>query len=114
MVGDLDYSLIRNDKTELSDKELKYIYHDGLVVVAYIQEQIELEHNNISNIPLTKTGYVRRYVRNECLYDGSHSKNSSKYLKYRKIINSLTITSVNEYLQIKNGDFQPRAAIHII
>ena len=103
MVGDLDYSLIRNDKTELSDKELKYIYHDGLVVVAYIQEQIELEHNNISNIPLTKTGYVRRYVRNECLYDGSHSKNSAKYLKYRKIINSLTITSVNEYLQTKNG-----------
>ena len=104
MNGDLDYSLIRNDKTPLSDTEWKYIYHDGLVLVAYIQEQIELEHNNITNIPLTKTSYVRRYVRNECLYEkGSHSKNTHKYLKYRKIIKSLTITSVNEYMQIKNA-----------
>ena len=49
MNGDLDYSKIRNDKTPLSDAEWKYIYHDGLVVTAYIQEQIELEHNNITN-----------------------------------------------------------------
>lgn len=102
MDGDLDYSLIRNDKTKLTDKEWKYIYHDGLVVVSYIQEQIEKE-KGIMNIPLTKTGYVRRYVRNECLYDGSHSKNTGKYLKYRKIIKSMTITSVNEYRQVKNA-----------
>lgn len=102
MVGDLDYKLLRHSKTTLSDKEWKYIYNDGLVVMSYIQQQIEIEGNNISNIPLTKTGYVRRYCRNECLYEGSH-KNSAKYLKYRKIIKSLTITSLNEYKQLKRA-----------
>lgn len=103
MVGDLDYSKIRHSETELTYKELRYIYHDSLVVVAYIQECIENEDNSIVNIPLTKTGYVRRYVRNKCLYDGNHNKNTSKYLKYRKIIKSLTISSVNEYMQVKNS-----------
>ena len=103
MVGDLDYSKIRHSNTYLSDTEWKYIYHDGLVVVAWITERIEEEKNNITNIPLTKTGYVRRYCRNKCLYDGSHNKNTSKYLKYRKIINSLTITSKEEYFQLKRA-----------
>ena len=103
MDGDLDYSKIRHNETELTPVEWKYIYHDGLVVVSYIQEQIENERNNITNIPLTKTGYVRRYVRNNCLYDGSHRKNCSKYLAYRKMIRPLTIGSVNEYIQVKNA-----------
>ena len=102
MVGDLDYSLVRTEATPLTDAEWKYIYHDGLVVVAFIQECIENEGNNISNIPLTKTGYVRRYCRNKCLYDGNH-KNSSKYLKYRKIIKSLTISGEAEYKQLKRA-----------
>ena len=44
MDGDLDYSLIRNDKTKLSDKEWKYIYHDGLVVVSEVFRDGELIH----------------------------------------------------------------------
>lgn len=103
MVGDLDYSKIRHSTTPLTDKEWRYIYNDGLVVVAYIQECIENENNNITNIPLTKTGYVRRYCRNACLYDGSHSKNTGKYLKYRNIIKSLTISSADEYFQLKRA-----------
>ena len=103
MVGDLDYSKIRHSKTPLTDAEWNYIYHDGLVVVSYIQQCIENEKNNITNIPLTKTGYVRRYCRNMCLYDGQHNKNTSKYLKYRSIIKSLTISSVEEYKQLKRA-----------
>lgn len=102
MVGDLDYSKIRTSSTPLTDKELKYIYHDGLVLVAYIQELIEAEHNFIGNIPLTKTGYVRRYCREKCLYGGNR-KDSSKYLKYRTMMKSLTITSVEEYFQLKRA-----------
>lgn len=102
MVGDLDYKLARHSQTPLTDKEWKYIYNDCLVVMSYIQQQIELEDNNISNIPLTKTGYVRRYCRNKCLYEGTH-KNSHKYLQYHKIIKSLTITSFNEYKQLKRA-----------
>ena len=62
MVGDLDYSLMRHEKTELTDKELKYCENDVRVVMAYIKERIEAD-GNITKIPLTKTGYVRKYCK---------------------------------------------------
>lgn len=102
MSGDLDYSLLRHSKTPLTDKEIGYILNDGLVVMAYIQERIE-DDGNITKIPLTKTGYVRNYCRNMCLYDGSHKKNVQKYIKYHNIMNSLQIRSVNEYKQLKRA-----------
>lgn len=102
MVGDLDYSLPRHSKTPLTDKEWKYVYNDSLVVMSYIQQCLEREGNNIANIPLTKTGYVRRYCRNECLYEGSHRK-SHKYLDYRNKIKALTITSLEQYNQCKRA-----------
>lgn len=102
MVGDLDYSLLRHSETPLTEKEWKYVYNDGLLLMSYIQQCIENEGNNISNIPLTKTGYVRRYCRNECLYEGSHRK-SHKYLEYRKLVKALTITSLEQYNQCKRA-----------
>ena len=102
MVGDLDYSLPRHSKTPLTEKEWKYVYNDSLVVMSYIQQCIEREDNNIGNIPLTKTGYVRRYCRNACLYEGSHRK-SHKYLEYRNKIKALTITSLEQYNQCKRA-----------
>ena len=104
MVGDLDYKKLRSPITPLTDVEWNYVDHDVLVLMSYIQQTIEYEHNNITNIPLTATGYVRRYCRNNCLYDAgkSHTK-STKYLKYRNIIKSLTITSIEEYNQCKRA-----------
>lgn len=63
MVGDLDYSLIRHSETPLTPTELGYCYHDVKVMLCYIQEKIEQE-GDITRIPLTKTGYVRRYCKN--------------------------------------------------
>lgn len=65
MVGDLDYSLIRTPLTPLSEKELKYCENDVRVVLAYIAEKIE-QDGDITRIPLTNTGYVRRYCRERC------------------------------------------------
>ena len=65
MVGDLDYSLIRTPLTPLSEKEWKYCENDVRVVLAYIAEKIE-QDGNITKIPLTNTGYVRRYCRERC------------------------------------------------
>lgn len=93
--GDLDYSLIRNYKTPLTEKELSYCVNDVLVVTAYIQELIERE-GDITKIPLTKTGFVRRACRNSCLYEGNHKKNTDKFHKYRNFIKPLSLT-VDEY-----------------
>lgn len=91
MVGDLDYSLLRNSKTPLTDAELGYCFNDVLIVTAFINEQIN-EYETICNIPLTQTGKVRRYVRKECF----------KNKKYRFMIEKLTIEKV-EYLMLQNA-----------
>ena len=96
LVGDLDYRLIRHNKTELSPKEEQYIINDVLVVMAHIQEQIE-NYGDILKLQLTKTGYVRKYLRDCCLYDGNHKKNGYKYIKYMKFMNMCKITSELEY-----------------
>lgn len=101
MVGDLDYSLPRHSRTPLTDKELKYCINDVRVVMAYIQERIEKD-GDISRIPMTKTGYVRNYCRNCCMYEGSHKKNALKFLGYRRIMNALHITP-EEYRQLKRA-----------
>lgn len=103
MVGDLDYKLIRHSDTPLTDKEMGYILNDGLVVMAYIQEEIENNHNNITLLPLTKTGKVRKYVRKNCLYKGKHEKNSYKFIKYHNMMKAIPICSVNEYEQLKRA-----------
>lgn len=113
MVGDLDYSLMRHEKTELTDKELKYCENDVRVVMSYIKERIEAD-GNITKIPLTKTGYVRKYCRDSCLYEGSHKHNTQKFLTYRKLMQSLTLTP-DEYKQAKRafmGGFTHASALH--
>ena len=84
LTGDLDYKLLRNEKTVLSETELKYCYNDVLIVTAYIKEQAKL-YGKLNKIPLTNTGRVRRYVRKECF----------KNKKYPVMIhNSLTLSPV--------------------
>lgn len=66
MDGDLDYSLIRNSVTPLTEKEWKYCENDVRVLSAYIQEKIETD-GDITSIPLTNTGYVRRFHEGQLL-----------------------------------------------
>ncbi len=91
LVGDLDYTLLRNSKTPLTEQELAYCVNDVLIVTAYIAEQIT-EWGDIENIPLTQTGKVRRFVRNKCFENP----------KYRFLIQKLTIDRT-EYLLLKNA-----------
>ena len=94
MVGDLDYDLVRHSSTPLTDKEWGYILNDGLVVMAYIQELIE-KNGTIKDIPLTKTGFVRRLCRDNCL------KGDNKF-RYSKLIKNLTM-SLEDYKQLKQA-----------
>ena len=107
LVGDLDYDLIRHSKTPLTNKEKGYIFNDGLVVMCYIQEQIESHGNNITRIPLTKTGEIRNLCRKNCLYGGnsSHKKNTGTYRDYHRFMLGTSIRSVEEYLQLRTRVF---------
>ena len=92
-VGDLDYNLKRHCETPITEKEWGYIINDVLVVMAYIQEEIE-RLGDITKLPLTNTGYVRQLCRDNCL---SHPKNKYEYFR---IINNLRLT-VDDYKQCK-------------
>lgn len=81
-VGDLNYDLIRTPETPLTSAELHYCEQDIRVLVQYIREKI-ISDGDITKIPLTNTGYVRRYVRDKCFED----RNS-----FLKLIDGLTMT----------------------
>lgn len=103
LVGDLDYSLVRTHHTPLTEKELNYCENDILVILSYIKEQIE-QYTDISKIPLTNTGRVRNYVRNNCYYTNpNHRKtNKGKYSRYSRIMKDLTL-DLDTYKQCKRA-----------
>lgn len=102
LVGDLDYRKIRTSKTPLTWQELHYCINDVKVVMCYITEQIEIEGNSITRIPLTKTGYVRRYVRGVCFGSEIKDKKKRNFCRYDYInmIKALTLEP-DEYLMLK-------------
>lgn len=98
-VGDLDYEVIRHSATPLTEKEIGYCVNDVKVVMAYVEELIE-QYDSITKLPLTNTGFVRNYVRNECFTDGT--KKSFKRLNYMSLMKTMTLTN-EEYKQLKRA-----------
>lgn len=96
MIGDLDYNVKRNSKTPLTEKELRYCLHDVTVLTAYIYEQIKM-YGDVTNIPMTNTGRVRRYV----LEHTRQTEDIETNEKYAEIIDSLTIEP-EEYKMLKS------------
>lgn len=99
MVGDLDYSLFRHSATPLTEKEKGYILNDGLVVMAYIKEEMESHGNDITKLPLTKTGEVRKLCRTYCY--PQHDLDG--YYDYRDIMLHAQIKSTDEYMEMKRA-----------
>lgn len=105
MSGDLDYDKIRLPAdpvtgfagTPLTSVELGYCLNDVRVVSAYIRERIESD-GGITHIPLTKTGYVRKYCR-EHIYNDNESKG---YKEYRDLVLKLTMEP-EEYIINREG-----------
>lgn len=103
MVGDLDYSLIRHNETELTTEELQYCINDVLIVTQYINEQIE-EYGDITRLAMTQTGKVRNYVKNVCFQD----------VNYKYWIKTLTLSTL-EYKKLQlcySGGFTHSNAIN--
>lgn len=101
LTGYLDYSLPRHSKTPLTEKEIAYCVNDVKVVMAYIMERIR-QDGGISKLPLTKTGYVRKYCRDACFYGTGEEKDKNKRSRYRELIKSMTIEPA-EYKQMKRA-----------
>lgn len=103
MEGDLDYSLIRHQSTQLTEKELGYCSNDIEIILAYINEQIA-QYEDITKIPLTNTGRVRKYVKDACYYTSSNHRKSNrgKYQRYRQIMSDLTLDK-STYIQLKRA-----------
>ena len=102
LVGSLDYSLKRSPVTKMTSDEIQYLVNDNLVVAAYIKEQIEHE-KYIHKIPLTCTGYCRRFVRKNCLYGPVFKNWQKQFRNYHNFIKALKIRSIEEYKQLKRA-----------
>ena len=93
-VGDLDYSLIRNSKTTLSELEMSYCISDVVILNNYIQEEKENFGFEYILENLTKTSKVRTDMRMNCFF--SYDEKTGQYtLKQqdRKFIKSMKLTS---------------------
>lgn len=88
LLGDLDYSKPRHRQTPLMDSEKEYTYNDVIIITAYIDECIEAE-GSIVGIPLTATGYVRRYTRKKCLRNNASYFHTIQNLKITPEIYSM-------------------------
>lgn len=100
-VGDLDYNLNRHTNTPLTDKEKQYCVNDVIVVMNYIQEQLE-DLGGILKIPLTKTGFVRKYCRKHCLYTKKGRRTMPNY-RYISLMQDLKITSLDEFEMLQRA-----------
>lgn len=101
LVGNLDYNKVRTYETPLSENELEYCANDIIIVVDYIHEQID-EYKSITKIPLTNTGRVRSYTKDQCYYNGKKHKGNNQYRRYRNYITRLTLEA-DEYDMLKDA-----------
>lgn len=86
LIGELDYNLIRHNKTPLTEQELKYCENDCLVVYYYIKYELET-YEELNKIPITSTGHVRKELKNIVLND----------FKYRRIVSKAINTNPHIY-----------------
>lgn len=102
-LDDFDYKKVRSPETPLTDREILYCINDVKIVVAYIAEFFYRDFK-VNAIPLTKTGFVREYVRKQCYYDNKTDKKDKKFTKqrYLRFIHSLSLTT-EDYITCKKA-----------
>ena len=86
LVGSVDYNIKRHSQTILTEEDYNYVMRDTDVVVEGIRQEIK-DNGDISKIPYTKTGYVRRACRESTIKIDEN---------YRRLVQNMTMT-VDEY-----------------
>lgn len=69
-----DYRKLRTPDTELSVFEKYYAACDVLGLYEAIHSKMDKDGDTTATIPMTSTGYVRRYCRNMCMADKGYRK----------------------------------------
>lgn len=101
LVGDLDYSLVRHSQTPLTAQELTYCENDVLIITAYIAEQIN-QYGDITKIPMTNTGRVRKFVRQNCLRDQKSKGGKTIGKRYRELMTECSLM-LDSYIYCKQA-----------
>lgn len=73
MKGDLDYSLLRNSQTELTDKEKTYCYNDVKILDELCYVAFDMYECKGKPIPMTQTGIIRGMCK-EAVQQGGKRK----------------------------------------
>ena len=92
----LEYRGMRHSKTPLTDLELMYQLNDVRVVSNYIYEKGKRRRYGIPNILMTKTGYVREFLRSRTV--NAPDRNTRQH--FRNWMKELTLDPM-EYLQAR-------------
>ena len=81
LVGNLDYDILRNSKTILTDKELAYCENDILVLYHYIKLELQT-YLRIDKIPMTSTGKVRKQLMELIHKDFTYKRKMRESINY--------------------------------
>ena len=74
--GDLDYSIPRNSQTPLTDQEKQYCINDVVILKEYAEQLHEEYTLHKRKIPLTSTGIVRQYIKEQIAPNRRHYINN--------------------------------------
>lgn len=74
MVGDLDYTLIRNSQTKLSNEELRYCINDVVILQEFAKYMFNEFLIKKGYLPITQTGIVRQQMRERFKGNKAHYK----------------------------------------
>lgn len=74
LVGTIDYEIQRYQDTPLTKSDWRYMFRDVVVLDECVEKQLDIYDDKIWTIPLTKTGYVRRFTRKRFKKDKSNRR----------------------------------------
>lgn len=113
LVGQYNYSLIRNQDDEIPDKEIEYAEFDTLGLCECIDKTMEALNKRIYSIPYTATGIVREMVRREGNKHNAHDTFMRRALDFQQYLKMLKVYhggyvhanrhKIGQIIRLKNG-----------
>lgn len=81
LVGTIDYETVRYQDSPLYKKDWKYLAYDVISLDECVEAQLKLHNDTLKTVPLTNTGYVRRFTRNKF----KENPNNRKFFKQKAL-----------------------------